>query len=643
MSASNTSSNNTNGKLKKKAPPQPGVDAFLTQHGKGLAVGQRLSIRLIKGPSTMESADPVDPKAPTESFPLIAKFGDSVVRPSFGTKKRLYQQDAPKAVDDSDDEEAADAPQPKKRWRSRRKEAPVRQWVLQEEAEFLETMIARREKRETTDAKQASTSSRYEGLPEQNTSSYAILRLVPDDAVIRHPDVVEDGGGRARCLQVCPVPTPNAIVAFSQPASRKTFSLSQAERVINDQRNGVKTLHHLHKDESAAAAVARMPLMGGRGVDKKKADSKSRLMNKLNKIASSRHDGEVDDGDDVMADVAYRNRKGAGGARKELLQTVGNGVKVSDEGVLGGSNDAEFGGRQRFAQFKADKDDANKNAKQGAAAGGGAEGGHTSERGADGAAMADNFYQRDVQAEYEELDYDANEQFDDDDVDVGEADVQVETGGYGGLDDDDEDDEDELEGADEEAVAGVEGLASVAGFKLLLAKANGEVTIPQGGEEADANGSAAPNGVTSTGQGRVVSRKDKDQNDHYSKILAATGRQRSNKRGDAQPMEVESASDAAAVAPTSAPTPMDTSAELVNQRGPDGLRILTLEAVRREIWLNYGTMETKRLMKIFDVRKKSSPERRENFRKIIKDLCNIQQDPVKGNVMVLKQHWSRMG
>jgi hypothetical protein len=627
---------NNNGKLKKKAPPPPGVDAFLTQHGKGLAVGQRLSMRLIKGPSTTESADPVDPKAPKERFPLIAKFGDSVVRPSFGTKKRLYQQDAPKAVDDSDDEEAADAPEPKKRWRSRRKEAPVRQWVLQEEAEFLETMIARREKRETTDDKQASTSSRYEGLPENNTSSYAFLRLLPDDAL--HADAHD--GERTRYLQVCPVPTPNAIVSFAQPASRKTFSLSQAERVINDQRNGVKTLHHLHKPDESIGAVAR--LMGGRSGDPpKKAGSKSRLLNKLQKIA--RHDGgDVDDGDDVMADVAYRNRKGAGGARKELLQTVGSEIKVSDEGVLGGSNDAEFGGRQRFGQFKADKEDANKNAKQGAA-GGGAEGGHTSERGADGAAMADNFYQRDVQAEYEELDYDANEQFDDDDVDVGEADVQVETSGYGGFDDDDEDDEDEREDADEEAVAGVEGLASVAGFKLLLAKANGEVPTPAGGEEGDANGPTASNGVSSNGQRRGAGGKEETQNDHYSKIMAATGRQRSNKRGDGRPMDVESAGDAAAVASTSTPTPMDTSAELVNQRDADGLRVLTLEAVRREIWLHHGTMDLKRVMKIFDVRKKSSAERRESFKKIINDLCNIQKDPVKGNVLVLKQHWSHMG
>ena len=88
-------------------------------------------------------------------------------------------------------------------------------------------------------------------------------------------------------------------------------------------------------------------------------------------------------GDDVMADVAYRNRKGAGSARKELLESVGDGLKVSDEGVLGGANDEIFGGRQRFGQFKADQNkEDNKNALRG-------ESQATQERGADGGEQDD--------------------------------------------------------------------------------------------------------------------------------------------------------------------------------------------------------------------------------------------------------------
>ena len=114
---------------------------------------------------------------------------------------------------------------------------------------------------------------------------------------------------------------------------------------------------------------------------------------------------------------------------------------------------------------------------------------------------------------------------------------------------------------------------------------------------------------------------------------------------DARPENEEAAgaveSPAAAPLPPPAAASLDTSAE--PQMDADGLRILTLETVRKEIWLNHGSMETKRLMKVFDVKKKSSQERRDLFRKIVKDLCSVQHDPVKGNMLVLKQHWSHMG
>ena len=122
------------------------------------------------------------------------------------------------------------------------------------------------------------------------------------------------------------------------------------------------------------------------------------------------------------------------------------------DGVLGGANDSEFGRGQKFNRFQEptevvneDKGDAKGGDDEVAATGGGKNA--DSSQVADGMAMADDFYKRDVQAEYEELDYDANEQFDDDDVDVGETEVVVDESGFADDDDDDDLDEADLENA----------------------------------------------------------------------------------------------------------------------------------------------------------------------------------------------------
>ena len=130
-------------KAKKKGSnvKKRGIDAMLTSRGKFLAVGQEIRFTLVKGPVNPLAPDPVNPAAPHEQFPLVAKFPESVVRPNFqasGGKSwataRLYQQDVPKALDDSDDEaEQAKNPQKPRRWRARRKELPKRQWILQEQ------------------------------------------------------------------------------------------------------------------------------------------------------------------------------------------------------------------------------------------------------------------------------------------------------------------------------------------------------------------------------------------------------------------------------------------------------------------------------------------------------------------------------
>ena len=72
----------------------------------------------------------------------------------------------------------------------------------------------------------------------------------------------------------------------------------------------------------------------------------------------------------------------------------------------------------------------------------------------------------------------------------------------------------------------------------------------------------------------------------------------------------------------------------------DGKRLITLEAVRREIWLNNGAITSKRLTKKFDVGKKN-PERQALFKRIVMELCTIKKD-ADGNKLVLKQHYSKI-
>jgi len=105
MSNSN-GNNNSNGDNQKKKPKRHGLDSLLQKKGKSLSVGQKISFTLVKGPAINRDAnsDPVNPNAPKEYFPLIAKFPESVVRPNFANAQgpwhsnaRLYQQDVPKA------------------------------------------------------------------------------------------------------------------------------------------------------------------------------------------------------------------------------------------------------------------------------------------------------------------------------------------------------------------------------------------------------------------------------------------------------------------------------------------------------------------------------------------------------------------
>jgi hypothetical protein len=535
-----------------------GMDALLSQRGKAIAPGETVTFTLVKGPSGIVLKDPVNPKAPTATFPLIAKFPESVPKPDFTkppfSKSRLYQQDTPKVKDDSDDEDAGEA-STKRRWR-RRPDAPKRQWILQEETEFLETMVAKRQKKEIPNH---TTSSRYVGVAEHSTSSYALLTST------------SDGNVRVATLSSTSTPT----TTFSQPNARNAMSLSQAEQVISDQRAHMSR-YMMHKKSG-----------------------KSRL---LDKLAAS---GGAEEEDDVMADVAFKNRKGGSKARKELLEGEED-IAVDDDGVLGGTNDAEFGGKRHFARLQA----------QGGAASGpaaaAAKKSATSTTGYDGMAMSDDFYQRDVSAEYEDLDYDANEQFEDDDVDMGEKEVHLSpTDGFAEPDTDEED-----EVFEESDISGAEGLATVAGFKKLLAKSRGETADPleASDDEKDKKGSRPSS---------PVEKKTKAEPTVHDPLASLKS-------------EAERAKEAAEKEPPVKKQKV-TGVELDAQ----GRRVLSLEAVQREIWLNHGSIPTKRITKTFGVKAKDK-ERYKEFVQIAKTIATFEKDELGNPILVLKQHYKKM-
>jgi hypothetical protein len=611
------------------------------------------SFRLVKGPARVTTADPVDAEALSQEFPLVAKFPVSVVPPQLAVtsnksshaKRRLYQQDIPKPADDSDEEEAAANPK-KKRWNRQRKLTVAdRQWILQDDVDFLETMVARREQ-----AKRAKVgggepneaapqlSSRYEGVVEYNPSRYALLRVINTPS--NHDDDNDVTGPR---IAISLLPTPYGTITFAQPSARLALSLSQAEQVLEDQRLGITT----KQNRAAVLGTVRPPtvlapeylagnnpLLSARIKQQQQQNSKGRLLSKLMK--KNKNDDDDDD-DDIMGDLAYRKKRSSGAARRELLTDLGDGVAVSNEGVLGGTDNSMFGGRQRFGEIHTEKTAVDDDGGAAAA---------TTERGADGAAMADDFYQRDVGAEYEELDYDANEQFDDDDVDLGEGEVVGDNAGF--EDEEEEDGEQESEEEDDEVVGGVAGLASMAGFKSMLAKARGEVP-PEEGDDAqkklEEQRKASLASASSSSQPESM--------DHISKIMAAAEKTAQAAKAKAQGTNAAATGmvpaadrrlDATNGPDDSGPLPLTNVAPAAAVVAVDdhGLRIVSLDSVRREIWLHHGSIPMKRLMKIFSVSKKATAERQEQFRNVVKELCIVQTDPIAGRTLVLKQHYSNL-
>ena len=389
--------------------------------------------------------------------------------------------------------------------------------------------------------------------------------------------------------------------------------MEEAESAIERQRN-VVTRYMMHgrysnnaSDRSAAdAALASGVVSVGRGRGRPmgpppKAMSRARL---LGKLAGG---GEKDEGDDedVMGDIKFSSSKGSSRARKELLSSMADeGVMVDDDGVLGGANDAEFGGRRRFARVAADNGD-----DAGDKKGGKAESSGTA-TGFEAGAMEEGFYQRDVSAEYEALDYDANEQFDDDDVNLGEDEIQVEGGGFAGdiaESDDDVFDSDDLSDDEDDMF---KGIASASGLRAMIAKARGESPVTTSTDTAGLEGQVLAQGE------EEITKKPSEESEQKKPEAVPAGESEQPK--PAAPKE---------------PKPSGI------EKDKDGKRLITMEAIRREIWLNNGAISSKKLMRIFDVNK-NAPERQSVFKSIVMELCTMKKD-ADGNKLVLKQHYAK--
>jgi hypothetical protein len=169
-----------------------------------------------------------------------------------------------------------------------------------------------------------------------------------------------------------------------------------------------------------------------------------------------------------------------------------------------------------------------------------------------------------------------------------------------------------------EHFSGAEGLASAKGFEILLKKARGELTSEQAAEEAARSKRQAEEAAR-----RLADNDEDGDGDHLSKILEAAENAKETADGDA------SGQGTGAV-----------KTEEDKKYDDSGQRVISLQQVRREIWLNHNRIPMKRLLKIFNIKKKTSEDRQEAFRDVIRELCNMEDDPLGGGkILVLKQHY----
>jgi hypothetical protein len=429
-------------------------------------------------------------------------------------------------------------------------------------------------------------SSRYNGLPEANHSQYIILEANS-----------QNSDGQQGLGNILVTPT-HGYTNFTQPAKFKRLSMQQAEEAMSSTK---LTRYMMHQNNNNIAEGAG-PKVNGATTNALATKSRSRLMSKL---------AARDDDNDIMGDLLFREPTNRS-TTNEMLKGIGDAdIKIDAEGILGGANDSEFGGKRRFGRMGGVQKEEGNNSNKKSKGGGGGKGDVAGEA----VAMQDDFYQRDVGAEYDELDYDPNEQFDDDDVDVGAEEVVMDDGGgfAADIDDSDSEDEEDEDGSELDMTGFSSGFATSAGMKAMIAKANGEEIQP-------------PIAVA------PVAPLDKKSN--FSDANATSGSDRSED-------EFPTGKDAGKNGDQSGSGASRTSAQAgssgVQQLDENGLRVITKEAVRREIWLHNGSIAMRKLAKVYNVSGKSDKERQERFKTICRELCNMS-----AGKLILKQHYSRM-
>uniref|UniRef100_A0A7S3PU53 Transcription initiation factor IIF subunit alpha n=1 Tax=Chaetoceros debilis TaxID=122233 RepID=A0A7S3PU53_9STRA len=638
-------------------PPQPPasfetIDAILSHHARSLQPGQSIAIPLYKSTNgTITSIDPLQAARASKAaaaigaktiarsvqerssvkFPRVMKFIETVEDPDFGNGKgkvetfrdgRLYVEDIPKAKDDSDDDEDAEGAEgtssstKRKRWR--RNQPPKQQWVLQPKNEFLHKFQAKQMRSKDPAAaalleKQLNEklSKRYHGREEANSSAYVILGAGDVNVDQTLNTGLKNNAISNVSISVMPM---HGYTNFTQPAKFHTLSMQEAEQALNTQ-SGLSR-YMMHGGNSSATNSSHISTAtGGDAI----AARRKRLLGKFGRAN--------DDENDVMTDLCFRESSSSRSSTTMLLSDVGDGdVKIDADGILGGANDGEFGGKRRFGRMsniKADDTKASEGSNKRNKNGERREKNNNNTGTGASVAMTDDFYHRDVGAEYNELDFDANELFDDDDVDVGAEEMLdgADMGGFAADIDDDEDDDSELDDDDV-----LDGFASTSGLKAMIAKASGENT------EGLVPNAISPNGVPpvlplitkKTGplsDTNMSSGSDRSDDENKAKINGGNG----NTSG------LNEDKDAIASAAVHS-----TNANGV-QLDENGLRIITREAIRREIWLHNGSIETKKLARTYKISGKTAKERKQRFFNVCRELCNMSN-----GMLTLKQHFRKM-
>jgi len=633
------------------------INAILTRLGKNIAPGETITFTLVKGPSTT-SSDPInttDKRTPALSFPRMAKFIDTVIKPDFSNKfhnGRLFEENVPTVEDDEDsddnspelkDEDGNIIPKvsTKKKRRWRRFAPPRRHWVLCEESEYQKKL------KSANNNFAKGSSHRYEGVPEFNTSNYMLLSVAESTT-----NMNTNNTAMSPSLQLN-VQSVHGFHSFTQPARMENVgTLQQVEQEISAQRSALK--QHIKRSKRLQMTSTTVPNTATKTLSSSNPGASAFSSKSLNKLRKTRLLKKLvadDEENDIMADISFRNKnnssnRGVFKAREELLSGLADeDVLVDGDGVLGGANDSEFGGGGRFGSFRgggkmANQSSSRSNSKKKASAMD--QDNKASASTMDGSAMAADFYTRDVSAEYEDLDYDPNEQFDNDDQDMGESEMNhlMDSGGFVGDGSDVEEDDGDEDGGDNTG----SGLATSAGYKAFMAKARGDV-VGEDTSIAMAAAGAVPN--TNIGKNKADSpgvlkgssvEKEESRKINLNSTIAKPSVNDTVKR----PL-------AASPNPTSSqpPSKKPKLPPLTKDAGvavdASGQRIISIDSVRKEIWLHNQQIPLKKLGKIFAVTNKKK-DRVAAFKACLKELCTVVDDPVEGQkICRLKQHYSNMG